>query len=163
MKWTDYEFPDWVVPQIKEKIIADNPDFEIWAENAHKLGIFAVAEAAGFNTLNNEHKYVHGNFIYYKDNIGYIHDRFTYWHQVSIEKKHVIRPQMLRYQFMTRRSKAKLGSILDALININGAVLQSINFIDTAQLLIEIPIGTKAEFENSCKIKLESLTKVHIN
>lgn len=162
MKWTDYEFPAWVVPQIQEKILAANPDFELWSENAYKLGVFAVGDLAGFRQVTDD-KYVSGFFIYYKDNLGFICDKHTYWHEVYLEKKRVIRPQMLKYQLFTRTSKAKLAAILANLIKLNGKFLQSIEFIDSAQLLIEIPIGTKTLFETNTATKLETITKVSIN
>ncbi len=160
MKWTDYEFPAWVIPQIKEKIIAANSEFEVWAKAARDLGIFAVAESAGFDTSD---RYVKGNFIYYKDNLGYIRDIHTYWHEVTVIKKIVLRPQMLKYQLTTKTSQAKLANIFSMLIKLNGRLLSSTKFVSTAQILIEIPIGTIAEFEETCKVKLHSIPKVHVN
>lgn len=161
MNWTDYNFPMWVIPQTREKIMADNPNFETWAKSVYKHGIFAVAEAAGFKTLDD--KYVKGKFIYYKDNRGYIIDNNTYVFEIRVEKKKVISPQMLKYSCWLKKSQKRYFKFLNAALELEVNLLQVLKFETITSLLVEIPIGTKTKFEKLAEVKLEDIVKVQIN
>ena len=161
MKWIDYTFPIWVPEDVQHEIINENPDFEDWAKAPRGLKIFAVAELARLSTIDN--KSVAGYFIYYKDDKGFIVDRKDKFYEVKLEKTVMIRPQMIKYSTLVNRSKAKLGLILGTLVELDGKMLQSLKFVSTVQLLIEIPIGTKAEFEKACKVRLDDMLRLHVN
>lgn len=162
MKWIDYNFPIWVPEDIQHKIIDANPDFEAWSIAPRALKIFAVAELARLPKIDSIDS-VAGQFMYYTDNKGFIVDRKDKLYEVKLEKMAMIRPQMINYSTLVNRSKAKLGLILDTLIELDGKMLQSLKFVSAVQLLIEIPIGTKAEFEAACKARLDDMIMLQVN
>lgn len=162
MKWIDYKFPIWIAKEIQHKIIEANPDFEAWSVAPRALKIYAVAELARLPKIDSTDS-IAGRFIYYKDNCGFIINKHDEVYEVKLEKTVMIRPQMIKYSTLVNRSKAKLGIILDTLIELDGKMLQSLRFVSAVQLLIEIPIGTKAEFEKACKVRLDDMARLHVN